>query len=279
MPSYESDGPISAVIQFNIGSLWVKAAKGAEATVDVRPASPDREADVRAAELTQVDFSGGRLTVTGPPQRTVFTSKKGSVEVLVHLPAGSQVDMESPVGDFVAEGPLGDCRVKTSMGRIQIDRAESVRVKTGQGDVRLGAVTGDAEVTGSGRIEIGTVGGRLTVKNTNGDTEIDEVRGELEANSSNGRIHVANAGADVDAKSANGHIRLGRVVHGRVTLQTSVGDLEVGIAEGTAAWLDVHSKFGGVRNELGPTEGPGDAQATVEVRGRTQVGNVTVRRA
>ncbi|WP_031070016.1 DUF4097 family beta strand repeat-containing protein [Streptomyces sp. NRRL WC-3742] len=279
MPSYESSGPISAVIEFNIGALWVKAGKSAEATVDVRPANPDREADVRAAELTQVDFSGGRLTVNGPAQRTVFTSKKGSIEVLVELPAGSQVDVEAPVADIVAEGPLGVCRVKTSMGRIQVDQAEQVRLRTGQGDVRIGVVTGDAEVSGSGRIEIGTVGGRLTVKNTNGDTEIDEVRGELEANSSNGRIHVAHAGADVDAKSANGHIRIGRVVRGQVTLQTSVGDLEVGIAEGTAAWLDVHSKFGGVRNELGPAEGPGGARETVEVRGRTQVGNVTVRRA
>ncbi|MFJ9694153.1 DUF4097 family beta strand repeat-containing protein [Kitasatospora sp. NPDC101183] len=279
MPSYESNGPISAVIEFNIGALWVRAGKSAEATVDVRPANPGREADVRAAELTQVDFSGGRLTVTGPAQRTVFTSKKGSIEVEVELPAGSQVDVESPVADIVAEGPLGVLRAKTSMGRIQVDRAEAVRLRTGQGDVRVGVVTGNAEVSGSGRIEIGTVGGRLTVKNSNGDTEIDEVGGELEANSSNGRIHVGAAGSDVDAKSANGHIRLGRVVRGHVTLQTSVGDLEVGIAEGTAAWLDVHSKFGGVRNELGPTEGPGDARETVEVRGRTQVGNVTVRRA
>ncbi|MEU9075055.1 DUF4097 domain-containing protein [Kitasatospora sp. NPDC004745] len=279
MPTYETDGPISAALEFEIGSVWVRASKRTDTVVEVRPANAAREADVRAAELTQVDFSGGRLTLKGPKQRTVFSNRKGSIEVLVELPAGSEVHADSPMADFVAEGPLGDCRVKTSMGRIQLDRAEAVRLKTDMGDVRVGTVTGDAEVSGGGRIEVGSVGGRLTVKNSNGDTEIDEVRGELVANASNGRIHVGLAGSGVDAKSANGHIRLGRVVRGKVTLQTSVGDVEIGIAEGTAAWLDVHSKFGGVRNSLGEAEGPGDARETVEVRAQTQVGTVVVRRA
>ncbi|MEV7772596.1 DUF4097 family beta strand repeat-containing protein [Kitasatospora sp. NPDC086791] len=279
MPTYETDGPISAAFEFEIGALWITAGKRTDAVVEVRPANAAREADVKAAELTQVDFSGGRLTLKGPKQRTVFSSKKGSIEVLVELPAGSQVHADSPMADFVAEGPLGDCRLKTSMGRIQVDRADSVRLKTDMGDIRLGAIAGDAEVTGSGRIEIGTVGGVLTVKNSNGDTEIEEVRGELTANASNGRIHVGLAGAGVDARSANGHLRVGRVVRGKVTLQTGVGDVEVGIAEGTAAWLDVHSKFGGVRNSLGETQGPGDARETVEVRAGTQVGSIIIRRA
>ncbi|MFJ8625719.1 DUF4097 family beta strand repeat-containing protein [Kitasatospora sp. NPDC093550] len=279
MPTYETDGPISASIEFEIGAVWITAGKRADAVVEVRPASAAREADVKAAELTQVDFSGGRLTLKGPKQRTVFSSKKGSIEVRVELPAGSQVHAESPMADFVVEGALGDCRLKTSMGRIQVDRAESVRLKTDMGDIRLGAVAGDAEVSGSGRIEIGTVGGVLTVKNSNGDTEIDEVRGELSANASNGRIHVGAAGAGVEAKSANGHLRVGKVVRGKVNLQTSVGDVEVGIAEGTAAWLDVHSKFGAVRKSLGEVQGPGDARETVEVLARTQVGNVIIRRA
>ncbi|MBO1416267.1 DUF4097 family beta strand repeat-containing protein [Streptomyces sp. FH025] len=279
MPTYGTDGPISANLEFEIGSVWINASKRADASVEVRPTNPARDADVKAAELTQVDFSGGRLTVKGPKQRTVFSNKKGSIEIVVELPAGSEVHAESPMADFVTEGPLGDCRLKGSMGRIQLDRAESARLKLDHGDIRLGTVAGDAEVFGAGRIEVGSVGGRLTVKNSNGDTEIDEVRGELSANASNGRIHVGHAGSDVEAKTANGHIRLGRVVRGKVTLQSGVGDLEIGIAEGTAAWLDVHSKFGAVRNTLGAAEGPGEARETVEVRGTTQVGSVIIRRA
>ncbi|MER6303948.1 DUF4097 family beta strand repeat-containing protein [Kitasatospora sp. NPDC001539] len=279
MPSYETDGPISAALEFEIGSVWIRASKRTDAVVEVRPANADRDADVKAAELTQVDFCGGRLTLKGPKQRTVFSSKKGSIDVLVELPAGSEVHADSPMADFVTEGPLGACRLKTSLGRIQVDRADSVRLKTDMGDVRVGTVTGDAEVTGGGRIEVASVGGALTVKNSNGDTEIDEVHGALNANASNGRIHIGLAEADVDARTANGHIRLGRVVRGRVSLQSAVGDVEVGIAEGTAAWLDVHSKFGAVRNALGMAQGPGDARETVEVRAQTQVGSITVRRA
>ncbi|MFD8703574.1 DUF4097 domain-containing protein [Kitasatospora sp. NPDC059648] len=279
MPTYETDGPISIALDFEIGSVWIRASKRTDAVVEVRPTNAARDADVKAAELTQVDFSGGRLTLKGPKQRTVFSNRKGSVEITVELPVGSEVHAESPMSDFVTEGPLGDCRIKTSMGRIQVDRAENARIKTDMGDIRLGTASGNAEVIGSGRIEVGTVGGRLTVKNSNGDTEIDEVRGELTANSSNGRIHVGSAEAGVEAKTANGPIRLGRIVRGKVNLQAGVGDVEVGIAEGTAAWLDVHSKFGAVRNELGPAQGPGDAPETVEVRGTTQVGSITVRRA
>ncbi|MBD0692520.1 DUF4097 family beta strand repeat-containing protein [Streptomyces sp. CBMA123] len=279
MPTYETDGQISVSIEFEIGSVWIRASKRTDTVVEVRPTSASRDADVKAAELTQVDLSGGRLTLKGPKQRTVFSSKKGSIDVTVELPAGSEVHADSPMADFVTEGPLGDCRIKTSMGRIQLDRAASARLKTDMGDIRVGTVTGGAEVTGSGRIEVGSVGGRLTVKNSNGDTEIDEVRGELTANSSNGRIHIGLAEGDVDVRTANGHIRLGQVVRGKVGLQAGVGDIEIGIAEGTAAWLDVHSKFGAVRNALGPADGPGDARETVEVRGTTQVGSILVRRA
>ncbi|MBV2154126.1 DUF4097 family beta strand repeat-containing protein [Kitasatospora sp. SUK 42] len=279
MPTYETDGPISVALEFEIGSVRIRAGKRTDAVVEVRPASASRDADIKAAELTQVDFSGGRLTLKGPKQRTVFSSKKGSIEITVELPSGSEVHVDSPMADFVAEGPLGDCRLKTSVGRIQLDRAENVRLKTDMGDIRLGTAAGNAEVFGSGRIEVGSVGGRLTVKNSNGDTEIDEVRGELTANASNGRIHVGLAEAGVDAKTANGHIRIGQVVRGKVSLQAGVGDVEVGIAEGTAAWLDVHSKFGAVRNTLDTAEGPGDARETVEVRGSTQVGTIVIRRA
>ncbi|MFB7905558.1 MULTISPECIES: DUF4097 domain-containing protein [unclassified Kitasatospora] len=279
MPTYETDGQISVSLEFEIGSVWIRASKRTDTVVEVRPTSAARDADVKAAELTQVDFSGGRLTVKGPKQRTVFSSKKGSIDLTVELPAGSEVHADSPMADFVTEGPLGDCRIKTSMGRIQLDRAAGARLKTDIGDIRVGTVTGDAEVTGSGRIEVGSVGGRLTVKNSHGDTEIDEVRGELAANASNGRIHIGLAEGDVEAKTANGHIRVGQVVRGKVGLQVGVGDIEVGIAEGTAAWLDVHSKFGAVRNALDTATGPGEARETVEVRGTTQIGSILIRRA
>ncbi|MFD7900674.1 DUF4097 domain-containing protein [Kitasatospora sp. NPDC059747] len=278
MPTYETNGPITAVIEFDIASVRIRAGKRTDVVAEVTPSNSAVELDVKAAQQTKVDFAGGRLTLKGPRKRNVF-GRVGSVDVLIKLPAGSEVDGDAPLATFVTEGPLGDCRVKTSLGRIHVDSAANVWLKTDSGDVRLGSADGDAEVSGLGRIEIGTVLGALTVKNSTGDTEVREVHGELKANASFGRIEVGTAHAGVDAKTAHGPIRIGRVERGRVSLQTALGELEVGIAEGTAAWLDVHSKHGRLRNELGATEGPGEARETVEVRAQTELGDITVRRA
>ena len=80
------------------------------------------------------------------------------------------------------------------------------------------------------------------------------------------------------AKSAHGDVRLGEVVRGPVVLETKIGDVEVGIPEGTVAWLDVNSQFGHVHNDLDAAEPPETTAETVEVRARTSVGEVVIRR-
>jgi DUF4097 and DUF4098 domain-containing protein YvlB len=116
------------------------------------------------------------------------------------------------------------------------------------------------------------------IKNSNGDTWVGVAGGDLRLNAANGSIAVDLAQASVGAKSANGDVRLGEVVRGSVVLETKIGDLEVGIREGTAAWLDVNSRFGHVRNGLDAADGPEASAETVEVRARTSVGEVVVRR-
>jgi hypothetical protein len=67
-------------------------------------------------------------------------------------------------------------------------------------------------------------------------------------------------------------------VRGSVVIETKIGDLEVGIREGTAAWLDVSSRFGHVHNALEAADAPETTTDTVEVRARTSVGEVVIRR-
>ena len=64
-------------------------------------------------------------------------------------------------------------------------------------------------------------------------------------------------------------------MRGSVVLETQLGDLEVGIREGTAAWLDVSAtrRQGAQRARRPPTR-PSASAETVEVRARTSVGNV-----
>ncbi|MEV5598529.1 DUF4097 family beta strand repeat-containing protein [Streptomyces sp. NPDC052496] len=296
MPAYETPEPIIATLELECGTARITAGKRTDTVVEVLPRNGADDRDVQAVQQTQVTCSGGRLAVKTPRKRSLF-GKPGAIEVSIELPAGSDVRGSSALGGFFCEGRFGDVTLKTSLGDLQVDEAAGADLRTDHGDIRLARSTGDLEAVGSGRIEIGTVTGTARVKNSNGATDIGEVTGELKANAANGDISVGIAHGDVSAKCANGRtviavahagvdassasggIRVGDVTRGRIDLRTSVGDLEVGIHQGTAAWLDTHTKFGTVRNSLGTADGPADSDETVEVHARTATGDIIIHRA
>ncbi|MDI3403766.1 DUF4097 family beta strand repeat-containing protein [Streptomyces cavernicola] len=278
MPTFDTPEPISVTLEFDLGSARIVAGERGDTVVEVLPRNGADDNDVQAAQQTKVTCSDGKLLVKGPRKRSLF-GRPGSLDITVEVPAGSDLQGGSPMGDLVCEGPLGACEFKTSLGYLHVREAATVRLRTSHGDVTVGRVDGTAEVSGAGRIQISTLGGAATVRNGNGDTTIGEAVGDLKATSSNGRISVDVAHASVEAKSANGHIRVGDVARGRITLRTAAGDLEVGIRESTAAWLDVSTAVGSVLNSLGPAAGPQDTDETVEVRANTSVGDIVVRRA
>jgi DUF4097 and DUF4098 domain-containing protein YvlB len=190
------------------------------------------------------------------------------------------VSGDAQVGDLTGAGRLGDVRFKTSVGHVSLERTGGLRLTTATGQVTVEHVAGNAEIhTSSGKVRVGDVDGSLEVKNSNGDNEIGAVGGEVRVRASNGGIVVARGAGNVDAKTSNGSIQVGEVVRGSVTLGTAMGDLSIGIAEGTAAWLEVDTSFGQVRNELTNAVGPEDADETVEVRAHTSFGAITIHRA
>ncbi|MFJ8647779.1 DUF4097 family beta strand repeat-containing protein [Streptomyces sp. NPDC093546] len=278
MPSYDTSGPITAVLEFDVGEVRLTASKRGDTVVEVLPSNGADDADVRAAQQTEVTYADGTLSLRGPKRRSLF-GRSGSIDVIIELPAGSRVRGTSPIGDYTGEGPLGECRIKTSLGDIRLDEASTVNLRTEHGRIRVDRAVGDAEIRGAGRVEIGEIVGAATVRNGNGETEIGEITGELKANSSNGRITVGIAHASVEAKSANGAISVQQVARGVIDLHTAVGDVEVGVRAATAAWLDVSCKVGAVRNALGAAEGPGASDETVEIHARTGVGDIVIRRA
>ncbi|MFF8694505.1 DUF4097 domain-containing protein [Streptomyces sp. NPDC015144] len=296
MPSFETPEPIFADLELEVGTARITAGKRTDTVVEVLPRDGSDDNDVRAVQQTRVTCEGGRLTVRTPRRRSLF-GKPGAIEVTVELPSGSEVQGASGMGDFVCAGPLGNVTLRTSLGDIRADEAAGAALRTDHGDIRLTRSSGDIEITGSGRIEIGTVTGAATVKNSNGATGIGEVTGALKcqaangdvsvgtahgtvtAKSANGRIEIGTARAGVDATTANGRILVGDVVRGRVDLHATVGDLEIGIHDGTAAWLDLNAKYGTVHSSLTASSGPADSDETAEIHARTSVGNIVVRRA
>jgi DUF4097 and DUF4098 domain-containing protein YvlB len=281
MPHFPTPEPISVTLELGVGNVRVAASDRTETTIEVRPSDESDESDVKAAAAVRVDYANGMLRVTGPKARAFdFSRKTRSVEVTIELPSGSHVSAELQLGDVRCAGRLGECRLKTSMGNVWLERTGPLRLHTGFGQVTAGGIGGDAEIsTGSGKVQIGEIDGAATVKNSNGDTTIDAVTGDFRVRAANGAISVGRAGAGVDAKTSNGAIRLGEVARGSVVLGTAAGNLDIGIAEGTAAWLEVNTGFGHVRNLLQNATKPEDAEQIVEVRGRTSYGDITIHRS
>jgi hypothetical protein len=279
MPNYETPEPISVTLELGVGVVRITASDRTDTVVEVRPSDEADESDVKAAPQVRVDYTDGILQVTGPKAR-VFTRKAGSVDVAIELPSGSAVSAEMQVGDFRCAGRLGECRIKTSVGNVRLERTGPLRLHTSTGQVTIDGIAGNAEIsTGSGRVQIGDIDGSAVVKNSNGETTIGAVTGDVRVRAANGAISVDRAGGSVDAKSSNGNIRLGEVARGSVVLETALGDLEIGIATGTAAWLQVNTAFGHVHNLLEGASQPGESDETVEVRGRTSYGDITIRRS
>jgi len=282
MPKFKTPEPISVTIDLGVGDTRIISSDRTDTVVDVRPRNTSNASDVRAAESTRVEYSNGRLHVVMPRSWTRFSpfSTGPAVEVTIDLPAGSKVNGTCGMGAFDCEGRFGQSSFKTGMGDILLDQTDALHASTGYGEVSANEVAGNADITtGSGKVRLKTIAGTALIKNSNGDTYLGDVTGDLRIKAANGDIAVDRTHASVTAKTANGDIRIGEVVRGAIVLETAVGELEVGIREGTAAWLDVSSKYGKVHNSLMAAHDPADAKDQVEVRARTSYGDIVVNRS
>jgi putative adhesin len=278
MPSFETPEPISATAHVGAGSILFTAGDRLDTVVEVRPRDPKKDKDVRAADQTEVTYSGGVLTVR--TKQRLLVGPTGSVDVTVDLPTGSRVDLTGSWTQVLGEGRLGEVRVKTSSGDVRLDTTGPLQLTASHGSITVDRIEGMAEITtSSGSLHVGIVDGPAVLKNSHGATTVGAATGDLRVSGANGDISIASAESSVTAKTAYGTLRVGEVARGTVQLETSYGAIEVGIREGTAAWLDAGSEHGQVRNTLADSEAPQETEETVEVRARTRWGNIDVRRA
>jgi DUF4097 and DUF4098 domain-containing protein YvlB len=279
MPSFDTPEPISATAHVDAGSIRFTAGDRLDTVVEVRPRDPKRDQDVRSADQTEVTYASGVLTVRTPKQRYLL-GRTGTVDVTVELPTGSRVDMTGAWAQVLGEGRLGEVRVKTSSGDVRLDTTGPLQLTASHGSITVDRIEGMAEIsTSSGSLRVGTVDGPAVLKNSHGTTTVGAATGDLRVSGANGDIDIARAEGSVAATTAHGTLRVAEVARGTVQLETSYGAIEVGIREGTAAWLDVSSDRGQVRNTLTASEAPEKTEDTVEVRARTRYGNIDVRRA
>ncbi|MEU9105694.1 DUF4097 family beta strand repeat-containing protein [Streptomyces xanthophaeus] len=278
MPSFDTSEPISVAARVEAGSIQFSAGDRLDTVVEARPRDPKREQDVRAADQTEITYASGVLTVR-TPKPNLF-GRTGIVDVTVELPTGSGIDMTGAWAQVLGEGRLGQVHVKTSSGDVRLDTTGPLKLTAAHGSITVDRVEGSAEITtSSGSLRVGLIDGPAVLKNSHGTTTVGATTGELRVSGANGDIEIRRADDSVTATTAHGALRVDEVARGTVQLETSYGSIEVGVREGTAAWLDVSSGSGQVRNTLTASETPQGSEDTVKVRARTRHGNIDVRRA
>jgi hypothetical protein len=282
MPTFVTPQPITATVEVFLGNVNVVASQRTDTVVTVRPSDPAKHDDVRAAEDTAVDYTAGSLTVKAPRGWKMYTPFSGnpSIDVTIEVPTGSHLLGTGSVARFRSTGELGRVQLKTSVGDLTLDQTGPVDLKTSGGNISIDRATGHASLaTSTGLIRVRSIEGIAAIKNSNGDSMVRELIGDLQVNAANGNITVEAVRGSVTAKTANGNIRVTDAAHGTVRVETSIGELEVGIRPGSSAWLDVNANNGAVQNLMAAAGEPGTSTDSVKVFARNNFGNIIVRPA
>jgi DUF4097 and DUF4098 domain-containing protein YvlB len=278
MPTFDTPEPISVTAHVEAGSIQFAASDRSDTVVEVRPGDPKKDQDVRTADQTEVTHANGVLTIRTP--KPGLFGRTGAVDVTVELPTHSHIDTTGSWVQVLGLGRLGEVRVKNSTGDVRLDTTGPLNLTASHGSITVDRIEGPAEITtSSGSLRVGLVDGSAVLKNSHGTTIVDAATGELRVSGANGDIEIRRAEDSVTATTAHGSLRVGEVARGTVRLETSSGAIEVGVREGTAAWLDAHSASGQVRNALTASDSPKETEDKVQIRARTRYGNIDIRRA
>jgi hypothetical protein len=261
MPNFNTPQPITATLEISAGSVRLVATDRDDTVVDVRPRDESRSQDVKAAEQVRVDFNNGTLAVTS--HRGFSFPRRGAVVVDVGLPAGSRLNVAVASADVVADGEYADCKFASASGDLTVASA-------------AGNIKAD---TASGAVAVNVVKGAAAISTASGDVTIGELDGDVKFRAASGSLTVRRLQGKVNAQTASGDVNVATAVNGGLSVQTSSGEVTVGIAEGTAAQLDLRTRSGEVRNSLPASDGPAKGDETVVVNAKTASGDVIVQRA
>ena len=130
----------------------------------------------------------------------------------------------------------------------------------------------------SSRVRIGRLESTAVIQNARGDMSLGQTLAEVRLASAKGRMSVGRVEADLTATTGAGDVRIAEVVRGVVDVSTGTGEIEVGVREGTAAWVDASSRVGTVRNSLVAQEGPDHFHDVARLRLRANR-DVVIRRS
>lgn len=277
--TFLTPGPTRLRVELPSGRIGVAADAEGETRIELFAPHGDAAALEWIAEAEVAEI-GGEIVVRNPRRRIHFGFNHcGAIEASVHAPAGSAAHLSIGAGRIETIGRLGELTASTGAGGVRVEACASARVRTGSGNVDVLDAAGEVDATtGAGQVTIGKAGD-VRVTTGAGNARLEAVAGSARFTTGHGNVEVGQAGDSLEAFTASGNIEVRRTDHGRVRAKTVSGRVRVGVAEGVAALLDLHSLSGRVRSELGPSGPPAEGEKHVELILSTVSGNVNVSRA
>ena len=170
----------------------------------------------------------------------------------IEVPTGSSLEASSALGDLRLDGELGRCRVKTGDGQHPprpLRRRSRSRPATATSTSTTSTAT-PTSATGSGDVRDRPVDGAADRQELQRRHAIDDVTGDLRVQAANGGIRSRGPGGRSSAKTATGDRRRRGPPRRRRARDRRPATCRCGIAAGTAAYLDVRSQSGRIRNAL-----------------------------
>lgn len=193
MQTFTTPAAITATLDFAAGRVRLAATDRTDTTVEVRPADPGKNRDVKAAGETTVTYADGVLRIHTPQGKNQYFGPSGSIEVTVGLPAGSRVEATTASAELDGTGRLGEVTFTGAYRHIKLDEAASVHLTATDGDVHVGRLDGPADIsTARGDIHIGeATSGLVTLTTQSGSITVGAAAGvsaSLDAGTTYGRI-------------------------------------------------------------------------------------------
>lgn len=192
------------------------------------------------AEKYKVDFSqeGNTITVTGKVRdKSFFKWHVGSLEAFytIYTPRKFNTTLNTSGGNIDAKNLSGKAEYNTSGGDVKVQKLD--------GDVILATSGGNVDAVDiNGNVDAETSGGNVVVENVIGNVKGYTSGGDVELNNVEGRVKGGTSGGDIIVRVAG--------ENKGIDVETSGGDIEIFVKDGTGADIDAETSGGTVDCDL-----------------------------
>lgn len=276
MTTYPATDQTIVTVDISVGAIEITATDRTDIDLLVAPANPSRKGDLQAVENLRIDQVGDSLAVVATDKRTMFGSR-GSVDLTLEVPAGTDFDIKLTAGTVTATGELGDVRCETSAGDVSFESTGELKLTDSHGRAEIGEVRGSADVkVSSGTVGIERTHGHTKVKGAHGLISLGYLFGPAEITTASGAIDVLHAAGDLKVRTAHGSITVKELTRGVADLESNNGGIRADVTPGTAVWVDADTKKGHVRTYLTEATAPEDSADTLELHAYTNYGDIRI---